>query len=98
MIPVLLIAVPLLAGLIGFMLKDGAAKGWALFASLVTLGISLIAVALPEASKELAGECGMAYRAQQPFCPAVRRAGRDTLPADNALLSHYLHRHLGRAI
>jgi len=53
MIPVLLIAVPLLAGLIGFMLKDGAAKGWALFASLVTLGISLIAVALPDGSKEL---------------------------------------------
>lgn len=54
MIPVLLIVVPLLAGLISFNLKDASAKGWTLFASLVTLGITLIAVALPEGSKQLA--------------------------------------------
>ena len=53
MIPVLLIAVPLIAGLIGFLLKDRASRGWSLFASLLTLGISLIAVAMPEGSKEL---------------------------------------------
>jgi len=54
MIPVLLIAVPLFAGLVAFMLKDGAARGWSLFASLVTLVIALIAVALPGGSAELA--------------------------------------------
>jgi NADH-quinone oxidoreductase subunit M len=51
MIPVLLIVVPLLAGLISFGLKDGTAKGWTLFASLVTLGIMLLAVSMPEDSK-----------------------------------------------
>lgn len=54
MIPVLLIAVPLLAGLIGFTLKDGAAKGWSLFASFLTLGLSLAGIALAEGSKHLA--------------------------------------------
>ena len=54
MIPVLLIAIPLLAGLIGFGLKDTAAKGWSLFASLITLVVSLAGLALPEGSKLLA--------------------------------------------
>lgn len=54
MIPVLLIAIPLLAGLIGFGLKDAAAKGWSLFASLITLVVSLAGLALPEGSKLLA--------------------------------------------
>ena len=40
MIPVLLIGIPLLAGLIGFSLKDAAAKSWSLFASLLTLVVS----------------------------------------------------------
>ncbi|MEO6963451.1 MAG: NADH-quinone oxidoreductase subunit M [Puia sp.] len=54
MIPVLLIVIPLLAGLISFCLKDAAAKGWTLFASFITLGVSLIAIALPDESKQLA--------------------------------------------
>ena len=44
MIPVLLIGIPLLAGLIGFSLKDTAAKRWALFASLLTLGVMVASI------------------------------------------------------
>jgi NADH-quinone oxidoreductase subunit M len=53
MVPVLLIGIPLLAGLIGFSLKDDAAKKWALFASLLTLGVTLFGVCLPPSSKLL---------------------------------------------
>jgi NADH-quinone oxidoreductase subunit M len=54
MIPVLLIAVPLIAGLISFMLRDRASGRWSLFASLLTLVVSLVAVAVPQGSRELA--------------------------------------------
>ena len=47
MIPVLLIGIPLLAGLIGFSLKDAAAKRWALFASLLTFGVMVAGILLP---------------------------------------------------
>jgi len=50
MIPVLLIGIPLLAGLIGFSLKDAAAKRWALFASLLTLGVMVTGICLPNDS------------------------------------------------
>jgi NADH-quinone oxidoreductase subunit M len=53
MVPVLLIGIPLIAGLIGFSLKDAAAKGWALFISLLTLVVSLIGVSIPGDSKML---------------------------------------------
>jgi NADH-quinone oxidoreductase subunit M len=53
MVPVLLIGVPLLAGLIGFSLKNVAAKSWALLASVLTLGVSLVGIFLPPDSKEL---------------------------------------------
>jgi NADH-quinone oxidoreductase subunit M len=53
MVPVLLIGIPLLAGLIGFSLKDAAAKGWSLFASLLTLIVSLLSISLPRDSKLL---------------------------------------------
>src|SRR6202790_2700656 len=53
MVPVLLIGIPLLAGLIGFSLKDVAAKKWSLFASLLTLGVSLAGMGLPKNSKQL---------------------------------------------
>ena len=53
MVPVLLIGIPLLAGLIGFSLKDAAAKGWSLFASLLTLIVSLVGILLPRESKLL---------------------------------------------
>jgi NADH-quinone oxidoreductase subunit M len=53
MVPVLLIGIPLLAGLIGFSLKDIAAKRWSLFASLLTLGVSLTGISLPKNSKLL---------------------------------------------
>jgi len=46
MVPVLLIGIPLLAGLIGFSLKDAAAKSWSLFASFLTLGASLAGISL----------------------------------------------------
>ena len=47
MVPVLLIGIPLLAGLIGFSLKDAAAKSWSLFASLLTLSVSLAGISMP---------------------------------------------------
>jgi NADH-quinone oxidoreductase subunit M len=47
MIPVLLIGIPLLAGLIGFSLKDVAVKRWALFASLLTLSVAIYGIFLP---------------------------------------------------
>ncbi len=53
MIPVLLIGIPLLAGLIGFSLKDAAAKKWALFASLLTLGVMVAGIFLPDDSNLL---------------------------------------------
>jgi NADH-quinone oxidoreductase subunit M len=53
MVPVLLIGIPLLAGLIGFSLKDVAAKSWALMASLLTLGVSVAGLCLPKGSKQL---------------------------------------------
>ncbi len=53
MVPVLLIGIPLLAGLIGFSLKDAAAKSWALFASILVLGVSLTGICLPKDSKQL---------------------------------------------
>ena len=53
MVPVLLIGIPLLAGLIGFSLKDVAAKSWSLFASLLVLGVSLTGIALTKDSKML---------------------------------------------
>ena len=53
MIPVLLIGIPLLAGLIGFSLKDVAAKRWALFASLLTLVVVVIGLFQPANSDML---------------------------------------------
>ncbi len=53
MIPVLLIGIPLLAGLIGFSLKDITAKSWALIASVLTLCVSLIGLSLPRNSERL---------------------------------------------
>ena len=53
MIPVLLIGIPLLAGLIGFSLKDVVAKRWALFASLLTLGVMVTGLCLPASSDML---------------------------------------------
>jgi NADH-quinone oxidoreductase subunit M len=53
MVPVLLIGIPLLAGLIGFSLKDASAKKWALFASVLTLVVSITGLCLPADSREL---------------------------------------------
>jgi NADH-quinone oxidoreductase subunit M len=53
MVPVLLIGIPLLGGLIGFSLKDAAAKRWSLFASLLTVGVSVTGICLAKDSKEL---------------------------------------------
>jgi NADH-quinone oxidoreductase subunit M len=47
MIPVLLIVVPLLSGIISFLLKsESSAKAWALISSMVTLAISLLGLTL----------------------------------------------------
>ena len=57
MVPVLLIAVPLLTGLIAFFVKnERSVKSWALFSSLVTLAISLLGLAVLKDSKWLAAQ------------------------------------------
>jgi NADH-quinone oxidoreductase subunit M len=53
MVPVLLIGIPLLAGLIGFSLKDAAAKSWSLFASLLVLCVSVTGLCLAKANPAL---------------------------------------------
>jgi len=54
MIPVLLIVVPLLSGLAGFWIKNGqSARSWSLFASLVTLVVSLIGLTLAKGDPQL---------------------------------------------
>jgi NADH-quinone oxidoreductase subunit M len=54
MIALLLILVPLIAGLLGFFLKDGAARGWSLLASLVTLVVSLAGTTMAKGNPHLA--------------------------------------------
>jgi NADH-quinone oxidoreductase subunit M len=54
MIPVLLIAIPLLCGLIGFFIRDARmAKSWSLFASLLTLGFSIAGLCVAKDSQAL---------------------------------------------
>jgi len=53
MVPVLLIGIPLLGGLIGFSLKDIAAKGWSLLISLLVLAVVLFGISLPSESSSL---------------------------------------------
>ena len=58
MIPVLLILVPLLTGLAAFFLKnEKAVRSWALFASLVTLAISLAGLTILKDAKYLIHQC-----------------------------------------
>ncbi len=50
MIPVLLIAIPLLSGVLSFFIKDAkAARTWSLVASFATLAVTLIGLARPGA-------------------------------------------------
>jgi NADH-quinone oxidoreductase subunit M len=57
MIPVLLIVVPLLAGLIAFFLKnERSVRSWALFSSLITLAVSLIGLIVLKDAKYLAAQ------------------------------------------
>ena len=54
MIPVLLIAVPLVSGLLGFLIKSsGASKSWALISSVITLVVSLTGIALYNSNQHL---------------------------------------------
>ena len=46
MIPVLLILIPLVSALVGFLLKDAAARSWSLFASILVLCASLAGLSL----------------------------------------------------
>jgi NADH-quinone oxidoreductase subunit M len=58
MIPVLLIVIPVLAGLVSFFIKEEkAAKSWALFASLATAAVSLLGFTMLNAEKNLTAEC-----------------------------------------
>jgi NADH-quinone oxidoreductase subunit M len=53
MVPVLLIGIPLVVGLIGFFLKDAAAKSWSLIASLLVLAVSVAGIFLAKDSSDL---------------------------------------------
>lgn len=54
MIPVLLIAIPLVCGLAGFFIRDARlAKCWSLFASLLTLGFSIGGLCIAQSSSAL---------------------------------------------
>ncbi len=54
MIPLLLICIPLVAGLAGFFIRQSdAARSWSLFASILTLAVSLTGLALPAADPHL---------------------------------------------
>jgi len=61
MIPVLLIAIPLLAGIVGFFIKQ--AKLWALFASVVTLGVMLYGICF--------NHCSCVYNFNTPWIPEL---------------------------
>jgi NADH-quinone oxidoreductase subunit M len=54
MIPVLLIVIPLVSGLIAFLLKsERGARGWALLSSLITLAVMLWGLSAPKGSRLL---------------------------------------------
>ena len=54
MIPVLLIVLPLVAGLAGFFIRNGnIARSWSLFISIMTLAVSLAGLMLPAADPHL---------------------------------------------
>ena len=54
MIPVLLILVPLVTGLVSFFIKEEkAARAWALFASIVTVGVSLLGLTVMNSPADL---------------------------------------------
>jgi len=58
MVPVLLILIPLLTGLASFFVKnEKTVKAWALFASLLTLGVSLLGLTLLKEDKYLQHQC-----------------------------------------
>lgn len=58
MIPVLLILIPLLTGLASFFIKnDKAARSWALFSSLLTVVVAVLAVTVLKENKYLALQC-----------------------------------------
>jgi NADH-quinone oxidoreductase subunit M len=58
MISLLLILIPLLSGIAAFFLKkENAAKGWALFSSIVTLAISLLGLTVLNKTELLQFKC-----------------------------------------
>ncbi len=99
MIPVLLIGIPLLAGLIGFSLKDAAAKNWSLFASILVLCASLAGVcyACRQSARLHSARPGWVPLGSR-FAISAGRDGPDPLFADGAGLSHYFYFHLERRI
>lgn len=58
MIPVLLIAIPLVTGLFSFFIKEeGKAKAWALFASIITAAVSVAGLCMVKDPKLLSYSC-----------------------------------------
>ena len=54
MIPVLLIAIPLLSGLAGFFIKNSnSAKNWSLFISIITLAVSIFGLTVDKSASSL---------------------------------------------
>src|SRR5690349_18380619 len=58
MVPVLLIVIPLLAGLVGFFLKnEKQARAWTLFTAIITLAVSILGLTLLKEDKYLGFQC-----------------------------------------
>jgi hypothetical protein len=69
MIPVLLIVIPLVSGLIAFLLKsERGARGWALLSSLITLVVMLWGLSVPKGQWPVEDECGVVAGSGEPVC------------------------------
>ncbi len=53
MIALFLILIPLVAGILGFFLRDSLSRGWSLFAALLTVAVSLIGATLTKGDPQL---------------------------------------------
>ena len=59
MIPVLLIVIPLLAGIVSFFIKDEkVARSWALLASIATVAVSVLGLTIMKDASNLEYSCG----------------------------------------
>jgi formate hydrogenlyase subunit 3/multisubunit Na+/H+ antiporter MnhD subunit len=94
MIPVLLISIPLLTGIVAFFLKEaGAARGWALLSSLISLAVAIAGVFFyPKTPTDF--RRSLVTGSRQPVSPADGWHGENAVFADSSFLSRHFHCHL----